>query len=189
MKKGFSDDDLQREEQIINPMKAYEIIKKQDVEQIKSNEMTAFKNTIVGKLIGKGKDLAGNVAKVVSSPNPLQAAAAALTGGVSSANKAAAAENKSESTRSISKASSSGSGQEQGQENFFTKNKTILGYTFPLWIWLAVLVVLLVVLWWLFKRFISKSPARRRSGGRSSAGSSAMRARMARVRAARRKRK
>lgn len=147
-------------------------------------DMTMFKNTIVGKLINKGVSAGKTIANVVTSPNPIQAASAALSGGMAQSKKEAVNETKDVQTASKNR-SISNTSTEGGWMDKIKANKTVLGITFPLWIWIAIVVVILFLLWrFVFKR---KSGGVRRSGARR--GSSAMRARMARVRAARRRKK
>lgn len=169
---------------IYNPPRVVKTLEKQ-IDK-KSDDMTAFKNTIVGKLIGKGVSAGKTIASVVSSPNPIQAAASALSGGVAQAKKEAVNETRSIQTVQKSVGQSTSTSTTSGWMEKIKANKTILGITFPLWIWFAMVGIVLFIAWkFLFKR--------RSSGGvrRSSArrGTSAMRSRMARVRAARRRKK
>jgi len=145
--------------------------------------MTAFGKTIFGKAIGGA---AKGVAKAAIDSNPITRSAKNLISGFTSQKKDAA-KSKVSAQKTISKASSPSEGAPTESGNMFTRNKTLIGFTFPLWIWLAILVAILVILWlaykWIFKKRRG-TPSRRRSGG-----SSSMRSRMARVRSYRKKRK
>lgn len=138
--------------------------------------MTAFGKTILGKALGKG-------VKVAVDSNPITRSAKNLLSGATSQNKQEA-KNKVLAQKAAPQKSSTDSTSAGG---FFQKNKTVLGFTFPVWIWFAILTAIVVILYfvlrWIFKK---------RRGGttrRRSSGSSSMRARMARVRSYRRKKK
>lgn len=148
-----------------------------------TNDMTVFSKTLVGKLIGK----ASNVASVIASPNPIMAAASALKGGVATAKKEEVTQAKEvqNAVRSMPSGTQSAEGTQGGM---LTKPYTFLKLTFPLWIWGAIVVVVLFLLYkFVFKRFMGGSTRRGSTTRRS--GTSSARARMARVRSFRRKRK
>jgi flagellar biosynthesis/type III secretory pathway M-ring protein FliF/YscJ len=138
--------------------------------------MTAFGKTLFGKALGKG-------VKIAIDSNPITRSAKNLLSGATSQKK-----EESKQQVAVNKAAKTGSNpQTSTSENFFKKNKTVLGFTFPLWIWLAIIVAILVLIWLVYKWVFKKrrgAPTRRRASG-----SSSMRARMARVRAYRKKRK
>jgi len=139
--------------------------------------MTAFGKTILGKALGKG-------VKVAIDSNPITRSAKNLLSGATTQKKE---ESKQQVAVNKAVAKSGSNPQTSTSENFFKKNKTMLGFTFPLWIWIAIIVVILVLIWLVYKWVFKKrrgTTARRRSSG-----SSSMRARMARVRAYRKKRK
>lgn len=138
--------------------------------------MTAFGKTILGKALGTG-------AKIAIDSNPITRSAKNLLNGVTSAKKDEA-KKKVEVQKSAPQKASESRGNMDG---FFKKNKTVLGITFPIWIWLVILIAIIVILYFVYKRIFKKrrgGTARRRSGS-----SSSMRARMARVRSYRKKRK
>jgi len=145
--------------------------------------MTAFGKTLVGKALG---GTAKGVVKAAIDSNPITRSANNLLSGFTSQKKDAA-KSKVSAQKTISKASSPSETGSATGGNMFTKNKTLLGFTFPLWIWAAIIVGILLLFWFVYKRLFKKR--RGASGHRRSSSSSAMRARMARVRAARRKRK
>lgn len=145
--------------------------------------MTAFGKTILGKAFSKGAALAS----VVASPNPIQAAAAALKGGVAKDKKEAVNTSKEIQTQSRSMQSGARNAGSESQTGggFMDKlkaNKTLLGITLPLWIWGAAVVVILFLVW----KFVFKAKKRNAGRARTSAARTA-KARMARVRSFRRK--
>lgn len=145
-------------------------------------------HTIFGKIERKGTNIVSGTMKVISSPNPLKAASAALSGGTASASKAEAKQDKAQS-RAMSSKSAPQTETSTTSGGFFKKNATILGWTLPLWIWIAILIAVILLLWWLLKTFVFKSKARGRTYYRRSTSSSSMKARMAKVRAAKRRKR
>lgn len=137
--------------------------------------MTAFGKTIIGKALGKG-------VKIAVDSNPITRSAKNLLSGATSQNKQEA-KNKVQVQKSAPQKSS----ETMSGGGFFQKNKTVLGFTFPIWIWFAILTAFVVILYfvlrWIFKKRRGGTTRRRSGGSRS------MRARMARVRSYRKKRK
>lgn len=157
--------------------------------------------SLVKKGVKTGSNLAGKVVEggtrvssIVLSPNPVKAAYTALSGGAASQKKSesvnSANTKQAEKSRTISYKPD---GSEVSTGNFFTRDYMLLKITLPIWVWFLILAAALFLLWKVFKHIFRRKTVRRSvrrssvSSPRRRTGSASMKARMAKVRAARRK--
>jgi disulfide bond formation protein DsbB len=118
-----------------------------------------------GKWAGKEIKQVTKIASIALSPNPIQAASAALSGGSVQEKKNEVQEQAQ--TQSTEKAMNKSGGAPKGDTKtggtFMDKTITVFGFVLKLWIVILVAVGLIVAVWMFMKKKTTRSAGRRRT--------------------------